>query len=94
LRCEYALKANRRYREALFGMLQELYGSVNPVIQRRTIAVVESLLCSGIGGAWLYLQTQSHVGTRYRSGNIRTIADIIATSWLRESFAAKNRNVP
>jgi hypothetical protein len=62
LRCECALKANRRYREALFGMLQELSQSTS--VMRRRIAVVESLLLALVSAVWLYLQTQKVILAR------------------------------
>lgn len=59
VRCEYALKANRRYREALFGKLQELsIDQSTSVMDRRNIAVVESLLLALVSAVWLYAQTQ------------------------------------
>jgi hypothetical protein len=65
LRCENALKANRRYREALFGMLQELSTDQSTsVIHRRSITVVESLLLALVSAVWLYLRTQKVILAR------------------------------
>jgi hypothetical protein len=65
LRCEYALKANRSYREALFGMLQELSTDQSTsVMHRRSIAVVESLLLALVSAVWLYLRTQKVILAR------------------------------
>jgi hypothetical protein len=65
LRCEYALKANRRYREALFEMLQEFSPDQSTSgMQRRSIAVVESLLLALVSAVWLYLQTQKVILAR------------------------------
>jgi hypothetical protein len=66
LRCEYSLKANRRYREALFGLMQELSSTdqSTSVMRRRTIAVVESLLLALVSAVWLYVQTHKVVLAR------------------------------
>jgi hypothetical protein len=65
LRCDYALKSNRRYREALFGTLQEFITDQSTSdMRRRIIAVVESLLLALVSAVWLYVQTQKVVLAR------------------------------